>query len=201
MNKIFNFEYDKKEILRIAKKRLAVTVLLTVVSILLITFSILGIAFYGERLVIFLLSVASALIGFSILAKQSKKLSKISFFSSDGEISNIELDVRGVNEMKTASYAITRPKYSKYWRDEIRCRVYIEESKKTRSYKLNNITKKQADYYERKGSAIHLFATRYPIKTIDEYGEWLCPLCGEFNEKSQTHCNRCKNKIMTSKIL
>jgi len=194
MDKRYDYDFEGIEKVAVKKFKTCVTLLaiLSLVSIL----SVLAIIIWSEIIAVFILSVVLLVTSLTFISKACLMLSKISLKSTKGEIEHIHLDVKHVNQMKTANFSLQRAKYSNYWRSENRLTVFIREMEEIHSYQLNNIPKKLVDYYEEKGHCLHVKGTVYPIRIDTDETEWLCPICGTFNSNNSQSCSLCKNKIM-----
>ena len=158
--------------------------------------SILVIVFYGSYLAVFIFSLIITCISVFSLGKSVNKINFADYRSSYGEIINVHKDIKIVSTISIGGLGLRPRKYDTSKKDEIRLGVFIEQNKAINSYYLNGVSEKHVKYYEEKGKAIHIWGTRFPVKTNIENNQWLCPVCGEFNSEEEKVCSGCKGKIL-----
>ena len=87
-------------------------------------------------------------------------------------------------------------KYDTYTRHAIKITVYINENTKIVTFHFPLSTEKHANYYDERGTMLHIYGTTYPVKVQAGTNDWLCPICGEFNTIAKKSCNKCNNHIL-----
>ena len=190
------FHYDIEKIKKAAKKKAGITIATIAISVLIAIASTALIIAFGDILTVFIVCSATLVLSILAIGRGATAISKISFTETCGNIEHIHLDVKHVNKMKTANFNLVRAPHSDYWKAENRVTVFIKEDEKITSFQLNNISKKLVDYYEERGEAIHIKATRYPVRIEECAKEFLCPICGSFSSSEDKKCISCKNIIL-----
>lgn len=188
--------YDIDLITVSAKRNLRNLVLLIVLHIITTVLSILAIVFCGSYLAVFISAVAIVCVSVFLLSKSLTKIKLANYRSTYGEIINIHKDVKIVSTISVGGLGLRTRKYDTYKKDEIRLGVFIEEDETINGYYLNGVSEEHVKYYEGKGKAIHIWGTRFPIRTNIENEKWLCPVCGQFNSNEEKICAGCKTKIL-----
>lgn len=187
--------YDIEMIEKVARKTAVFTIVTIIFSVFIAIVSTVLIIAFGDVLAVFIACATTLALSILAVGRGTAVISKISFTEAHGDIEHVHLDVKHVNKMKTANFNLVRAPHSDYWKAENRVTVFIKEDEKITSFQLNNIPKKLADYYEERGEAIHIKATRYPVRIEIGAKEFLCPICGSFSSSEDKKCPSCKNII------
>ena len=190
------YDYNFNDIEKYAIKKFNRDVVVIIISALALISSVLSLIFWSDILPVFIFAAILLVASIIFLTKTYARLSKLSLEGASGKIEHVHLDIKHVNQMKTASFSLQRAKYSSYWRAENRLTLFIKDGNNIHPYQLNNIPKKLVDYYEEKGYAVHIKGTAYPVRIDNTSTEWLCPICGSFNNVSSTLCSGCSRKIL-----
>ena len=214
--------YDVRHIEKVAKRRFA---LLVVTNLLLAVFSIIGalvVIFYGEHVAAFLGGAAATVISLYILIKKVKRFDASTLRSTVGKISDIDVQIRTERQI-AGGVGLRERRYDNYKKQTTSVGVFIDDGESVHPYYIHKATNAQVEYYRCKANVIHIFATRFPVKTNEDNEEWfcsvcktknigkdsacrscrchknrdwLCPICGDFNKKGDTSCASCKTRIM-----
>ena len=188
--------YDTEEISKIINKRFLGTVLKTAVLVLLFVISVVAIIIYGTYLAVFIAALIIVIAASLLLGKTIKGMRFGAPRYSLGKIENVHVEIKNIRTHPVATFGLFRRKYDMDWKDEIRLSVYIKNGEDIHAYHLNGISQKQADYYKEGEEAMHIPLTRFPIYNNSERKNWLCPICGTFNENSVSYCENCKCKAL-----
>lgn len=189
--------YDVESISKYTRARLKEKVIKISVFFILFSSSVFLAVWFNAYVAAFIGGVAFALVFGILLFKQLKNLSLTDYSEISGEIVKFHKDVKVVSTTSVGGVGFgTQRKYDSYKRDEMRLVIAISDGTRKCTYRNKNTSEAHARYYEKRGGALHIFGTRFPV-LLDTCGEnWLCPICGEFNPREEKYCDRCNNKIM-----
>ena len=188
--------YDIVSLSASIKRNLRNSILQIVLYSTILVFSILFIVFYGSYLPVFICNLLIICVSLFFISKSLNKIKFKDYRSAQGEIINVHKDVKIVSTISVGGLGLRTRKYDTYKKDEIRLGIFIEEGKRINGYYLNGVSEEHVKYYEEKGEAMHIWGTRFPVKTNIENNQWLCPVCGEFNSEKEKVCSGCKMKIL-----
>lgn len=188
--------YDIDMIVTIAKQNLINTIIQILVCITTTALSILAIIFYGSYIAVFICGAAITCSSIILLIKSLRKIRLADYRSINGEIVNVHKDIKIVSTISIGGLGLRTRKYDTYKKDEIRLCVFIKENETINGHYLNGVTDEHVKYYEAMGKAIHIRGTHFPIRLGVEDERWLCPFCGEFNEKSEKSCANCNRRTL-----
>lgn len=214
--------YDLKHIEAVAKRRFFAELSLYILLLMITVSGILLIVFLSEHPLAFIGGGAAIVISAVILAKKAKRVDLSTLRTSVGRISDIDVNIRTLRHI-AGGIGLHERKYDTYKKQTTSVGVFIDEGEKVTPYYIHPATNDQVEYYRCNASVVHVFATRFPIKTDDLSEEWfcsvcktknvggsractscrchrsdrwLCPICGSFNEKEDISCVSCKTRIM-----
>ena len=188
--------YEAEEIKSVAKRSLAHSVTMLCIYIALVALSIFAIIFFGEKPVIFLESVVLIIISACLLSGILRRWHLYDYTEACGEIKKVHREVTSARNIYSSNvnlFGIRR--YDKYVKRGIRLTVFISNDEDVLSYQINGADTRQEKYYEAGGEVLHLWGTHYPVKAPTGE-EWMCPICGEFNQKNTKICKKCRQKIL-----
>lgn len=190
-------DYDILAVLEVARRRFKVKIIKLAVYFLLFSASVFLAVWFNSSPAAFIGGAAVGLVFAILLSGQLKGFSWHDYSEISGEIEKFHKDVKVVSTTSVGGVGFgTRRQYDSYKRDEMRLVIKICDGKRTCTYRPKNTSEAHARYYEKKGQAMHIFGTRYPVM-IETSGEnWLCPICGAFNSIDEKNCDRCGNKIL-----
>ena len=188
--------YDVKEIEQSSKRIFWNRLLLTLLYTVLFIFSIISLILWNHLISVFILSLIGILLFSFLSCNKMKLLKRTSCFRVHGKIVDLFYDVRHVNVMKTTSYSIVRKPHSSYWKRENRLRISVSEDGQIKLLEINQVTEKQAEYYNQGDTVLRIPNTRFPVSAKYVGGRWLCPICGEFNPVEEKSCDFCKQIIV-----
>ena len=152
---------------------------------------------YSEITMIPVICLCVLLISYVVCMKILKKLRLTDYKKATGMIVNVHKEVKTIDTKAVGGLNIFGfRKYDSYAKDEIRLTVFIDNKESVTGFYLENVTEKHVKYYESHGESIHIWGTRFPVKTNIENNQWLCPVCGEFNSEEEKVCSGCKIKIL-----
>jgi len=214
--------YDLKHIEAVAKRRFFASLSVYLLLILIMAAGILSIVLFSEYPLAFIGGGAAIVISAVILAKKVKRVDLSTLRTSVGSISDIDVQIRTLRHI-AGGIGLHERKYDTYKKQTTSVGVFIDDGERVTPYYIHPATNAQVEYYRCNASVIHIFATRYPIKTDDLSEEWfctvcktknsggtractscrchrsdkwLCPICGGFNESEEITCSSCKTRIM-----
>jgi rubrerythrin len=222
MTRLPETDYDVKHIESVAKRKFILSLLTYVLLLSVMTVGILSIVFFSEYPLAFLGGGAAIVISTVFITKKIKKVDLTTLKTSVGRISDIDVQIR-THRMIAGGIGLRDRQYDTYKKQTTTVGVFIDEGDRITPYYVHNATAKQVEYYRSNAEAIHIFATRFPIKTSElseewicsvcktknegsrraclscrchRNNEWLCPICGSFNESESISCRSCKTRIM-----
>ena len=218
--------YDLKHIASVAKRRFVSLLSVYILLLVLMSAGILSIILFGKHVLAFICGAAAIVISAIYLTKKVKKLDLTILRTSVGKISDIDVEIRTHRQI-AGGIGLHSRQYDTYKKQTTSVGIYIDEGEKVTPYYVHNATAEQVEYYRNNASVIHVFATRFPVKT-DEAGEvwfcsvcktkneggtraciscrchrsdrWLCPICGSFNDNEKMSCVTCKTRIMKKSL-
>ncbi len=190
--------YDVRNIVSIARRKSLRSILIIALSVALFALSILAIVLYSSYIAVFLIGAVLVCLSAFACGRELKKMNSTDFSSAYGEIVDVHKEVVFVRHIASRGLYLFGPRrYDTYRHTEIRLTVYIRENDDdVYYYYLRGVTEEQAEYYESRGTAMHLLGTRFPVRLEDKSGKWLCPICGEFNPDGEKLCRWCKSRIL-----
>ncbi len=227
MTKFPGTDYDVKHIESVAKRKFIVSLLTYVLLLSVMAAGILSIVFFSEYPLVFILSGAAIVISAVCITKKIKKIDLTTLKTSVGRISDIDVQMR-TNRMIVGGVGLRDRQYDTYKKQTTTVGVFIDEGDRITPYYVHNATAKQVEYYRCNAEAIHIFATKFPIKTNElseewicsvcktknegarracascrchRSDEWLCPICGSFNESESLSCASCKTRTMKKRLI
>ena len=184
--------YDVEGITELSKKRLHEIVLQLFVHSLVLVISVVLLFFYGMYG-----GIALACISLFFGGRLLTKIILADYSHIKGEIIDVRKEVKVIRTTKVGGInPFGVRKYDHDGKNEIRLEMFIKKDEKIRGYFLNDVNEEHAEYYDKKGEAIHIWGTHFPVKLEIGKGKWLCPVCGEFNANEEKTCTRCKKKIL-----
>lgn len=189
-------DYDVELLASSAKKHLNNSLLLLGLYAVILVVSVLAVIFWGSYALVFVIGIIAACISAFLILKRLKTIRFSDFKTSHGEIVDVLKESTTVRSI-TGGYGmyVTR-KYDAFAKVAIRLTISIKNNDEIHSYMLDGVTEEHAQYYEQKGDAIHIYGTHFPVKIDIDYGNWLCPVCGEFNSSGEKSCVNCKEKML-----
>ena len=191
-----NTRYDVESIAKKRRNEIFCSVFWCVFGILLLLASILAIIFKGTNTLIFIISSLCAIISLCMLFYEKRNAKFGSTKTYVGVVEKVDVKVGASNGIMTVGYGgLVRKRYSKYFRDINRVILYVNVGDEIKLLELEDVSKYLESYYKPGSEIIHIGGTRFPIKA--EFSEqWLCPICGEFTDESESVCRNCKNLIL-----
>lgn len=189
-------DYDVEFLIFSAKKNLNKSLLMLGLYSVILAVSVLSVIFWGSCVPIFVIGIVATCVCAFLILKRLKAIRISDFKTSQGEIVDVLKESTTVRSI-TGGYGmyVTR-KYDAFAKAAIRLTISIKNNDEIHSYMLDGVTEEHAQYYEQKGDAIHIYGTHFPVKIDIDHGNWLCPVCGEFNSSGEKTCTRCKRKIL-----
>ncbi len=189
--------YNIEEIKKSAKSRLKFNISGLVANSVLLILSVALLFVYGSNLSAFLSGTVGFLISVSFTIRYSKKIKNSSYINIDGKIANVYKD-NTVHRLFAGYGMWVRREYNHYNVDKVRLTVFLKNKngENVRSFVLDGVSDEHVSYYENGCEAFHIFGTRFPVRTSIKGERWLCPVCGTFNNMSEKHCGKCKEKIV-----
>ena len=189
-------DYDVEFLIFSAKKNLNKSLLMLGLYSVILAVSVLSVIFWGSCVPIFVIGIVATCVCAFLILKRLKAIRISDFKTSQGEIVDVLKESTTVRSI-TGGYGmyVTR-KYDAFSKAAIRLTISIKNNDEIHSYMLDGVTEEHAQYYEQKGDAIHIYGTHFPVKIDIDHGNWLCPVCGEFNSSGEKTCTRCKRKIL-----
>ena len=189
--------YDIVSLSASIKRNLRNSILQIVLYSTILVFSILFVVFYGSYLPVFICNLLIICVSLFFLSKSLNKIKFTDYKKATGMIVNVHKAVKTIDTKAVGGLNIFGfRKYDSYTKDEIRLTVFIGDKESVNGFYLKNVTEKHVKYYESYDEAIHIWGTRFPVKTNIENNQWLCPVCGEFNSEEEKVCSGCKGKIL-----
>ena len=188
--------YEADKIKELAKKKLVLDLMWLTVNIAIIVTAIIFIITVGEILAFFAVAVVLIVLSVYLSSKIIRRLFLSDYSEAIGAIKKVHREVTAARNIYSSNvnlFGIRR--YDKYVKQGIRLTVFISNGEEVSSYQINNVDRRQEEYYEAGGEAIHLWGAHYPVKA-PTCEEWLCPICGAFNSKELKVCDRCKTKVL-----
>lgn len=184
--------YDVEGITELSKKRLHEIVLQLFVHSLVLVISVVLLFFYGMYG-----GIALACISLFFGGRLLTKIILADYSHIKGEIIDVRKEVKVIRTTKVGGInPFGVRKYDHDGKNEIRLEIFIKKDEKIRGYFLNDVNEEHAEYYDKKGEAVHIWGTHFPIRLGAEDDRWLCPFCGEFNEKNEKSCANCNRRIL-----
>ena len=189
-------DYDVEFLIFSAKKNLNKSLLMLGLYSVILAVSVLSVIFWGSCVPIFVIGIVATCVCAFLILKRLKTIRFSDFKTSHGEIVDVLKESTTVRSI-TGGYGmyVTR-KYDAFAKAAIRLTVSIKNNDEIHSYMLDGVTEEHAQYYEQKGDAIHIYGTHFPVKIDIDHGNWLCPVCGEFNSSGEKSCVNCKEKML-----
>lgn len=190
------FVYDVDGLVAEAKRDLRSSILKICIATVVLALSILAVIFFGSYMLVFIGGVALACASVFMCCRWVRQISFAYYSSAHGEIADVHKEVKIVDTKIVGAVGLGPRKYDSYKKNEVRLEVFIKDGEGVRGYFFNDGGEEHAKYYEAKGEAIHIWGTHFPVRLDADGSKWLCPVCGEFNEKEKKTCTRCKRKII-----
>ena len=184
-----------EEIAQLSRKKLVKKALLVIFYAAILIASIVAVVSFGSYPLVFVIGAILFFVFGVLLLKKLKTISISDYTSAVGEIENVFKDVKTVSTTSVGGVGLGTRRYDSYKKNEIRLTITIRCTEALKQYQLNGITEEQADYYESRGPAIHIWGTHFPIKLGNEKGKWICPVCGELSEYANKACPLCKTQV------
>ena len=181
-------DYDVEFLIFSAKKNLNKSLLMLGLYSVILAVSVLSVIFWGSCVPIFVIGIVATCVCAFLILKRLKAIRISDFKTSQGEIVDVLKESTTVRSI-TGGYGmyVTR-KYDAFAKAAIRLTISIKNNDEIHSYMLDGVTEEHAQYYEQKGDAIHIYGTHFPVKIDIDHGNWLCPVCGEFNSSGDKSC-------------
>lgn len=191
-----NTRYDVEFITKKRKREMFCSIFWCIFGVLLLLASVVAIIFKGTNTLFFIISSLCAIISLCVLFYEKRNAKFGSTKTYVGVVEKVDVKVGASNGIMTVGYGgLVRKRYSKYFRDINRVILYINVGEKIKLLELDDVSKNLESYYKPGSEVIHIGGTLFPVK-YDFSGKWLCPICGEFTDESESVCHNCKNIIL-----
>lgn len=189
-------EYDLEAIGRASRRALAFHVLCLSLSACVMILSCVIIILHGSNLAVFLTALAAIIISAVGIWYQlrTSRIGRLGDFV--GTVRGVEVELKSLRSTAGWDIGLFKRKYDHYRREELRVGVVVENEDGAVMYKLWGVSQKHAEYYKEGDEVVHVSGARFPVKTSQGGGEYLCPLCGEFNSREHECCNGCGARIL-----
>ena len=191
-------EYDLAAIETAAKKKLRRAIIVVSLCAAALIGEILISIFWGAGLYAF---IPIAIVAYFAVFFSVKELKRAKIFdylnAAKGTIAEVHKESKTVDTKAVGGVnPFGKREYDSYTRKENSLVVFLNTGDTVRSYELLGTSDEHESYYERRGEAVKLSGTHYPILKAPVGDRWLCPFCGSFNGDGDRICSSCRNKVM-----
>lgn len=184
-------EYDLEAVRRTSRRALAFHVLCLSLSACVLVLSAIVIILEGSHLAVFLTAIAAMIIS-AVGIWYQLRTSRVGR-SGDfvGTVRGTEVELKSLRSTAGWDIGLFKRKYDHYRREELRVGVVLENADGAVMYRLLGVSQKHAEYYKEGDEVVHISGARFPVKIASDGGEYLCPICGEFNSRESKCCRCC----------
>ena len=188
--------YDVDNIAQVAKILLRRNITQLTISLALFITSLTAFILYNNYWWVFVFSIIIVVISSILCIRCAKKLIPLHLNNVLGEVVDVDKK-RIILKNGFVGYSVfTERKWDTYTKRVPKLVIYIKEDNKIFTYQLPVLTEKHAEYYDERGTMLHIYGTTYPVKVQAGTNDWLCPICGQFNPIKEKNCKNCDNKIL-----